>query len=102
MAVSPRSGPDDDRIGGDFSLTGSAEISFPIAGEELRGVVFTDLGTVEPDFEFGTIRSSVGAGIRLTLPFLGQTPIAIDFAVPVTKNRQDDTQFFSFSLGFTP
>lgn len=100
--ISPRSGPDDDRVGGDFSVTGSAEISFPIAGEELRGVVFTDFGTVEPDFEFGTIRSSIGAGIRLTLPFLGQTPIALDFAFPLTKDRQDDTQFFSFSLGFTP
>jgi outer membrane protein insertion porin family len=100
--VSPRSGPDDDRIGGDFMLTGTAEVSFPIAGEELRGVVFADVGTVEPDFELGTIRSSIGAGIRLTLPILGQTPIALDFAIPITKDRDDDTQFFSFSLGFTP
>jgi outer membrane protein assembly factor BamA len=100
--VSPRSGPDDDRVGGDFMLTGTAEVSFPLAGEELRGVVFTDIGTVEPDLEIGTIRSSIGAGIRLTLPFLGQTPIALDFAIPLTKSSDDDTQFFSFSLGFTP
>jgi outer membrane protein assembly factor BamA len=100
--VSPRSGPDDDRVGGDFMLTGTAEVSFPLAGEELRGVVFTDIGTVEPDLEIGTIRSSIGAGIRLTLPFLGQTPIALDFAIPLTKSSDDDTQFFSFSLGYTP
>jgi outer membrane protein insertion porin family len=99
--ISPRSGPEDDRIGGDFSATGSVEVSYPIAGDNLRGVVFTDVGTVEPDFEFGTIRASVGAGIRLVLPILGQVPIAIDFAVPVSKSSQDDTQYISFSLGFT-
>lgn len=98
--ISPRSGPDDDRIGGDFFATGSAEVSFPLAGEEFRGVVFTDVGTVEPDFRLGTIRSSIGAGIRLTLPLLGRTPIAIDFAYPVTKDKDDDTQIISFSFGF--
>jgi outer membrane protein insertion porin family len=98
--VSPRSGPEDDRIGGKFIATGSAEVSFPLAGEELRGVVFTDVGTVEPNVELGTIRSSIGAGVRLTLPFLGQTPIALDFAYPLSKNSQDDTQIFSFSFGF--
>lgn len=97
--ISPRSGPDDDRVGGDFFVTGTAQVSFPLVGEQLRGVVFTDVGTVEEDFEIGTIRASVGAGIRLTLPVLGQVPIAIDFAVPVNKDGQDDTQFISFSLG---
>ncbi|HEY7090648.1 MAG TPA: BamA/TamA family outer membrane protein, partial [Tepidisphaeraceae bacterium] len=98
--ISPRSGPEDDRVGGDFVATGSAEVSFPLAGDQLRGVVFSDVGTVEPDFQVGTIRSSIGAGVRITLPFLGQVPIALDFAYPITKNSQDDTQFFSFSLGF--
>jgi outer membrane protein insertion porin family len=98
--VSPRSGPDDDRVGGIFSITGTAEVSFPLYEESLRGVVFTDFGTVEEDVEFGTIRTSVGAGVRLTLPFLGQVPIAIDFAIPLTKDDEDDTQIISFSLGF--
>ncbi|HEY0008500.1 MAG TPA: BamA/TamA family outer membrane protein, partial [Tepidisphaeraceae bacterium] len=100
--ISPRSGPDDDRIGGDFSVTASAEISFPLVEELLRGVVFTDVGWVEPEFEIGTIRSSIGAGVRITLPLLGQVPIAIDFAYPLTKDDEDDTQLVSFSLGFTP
>ncbi len=100
--VSPRSGPADDPVGGDFSLTGSAQVSFPLVGESLRGVVFSDFGDVETDVRIGTIRSSVGAGIRLVLPFLGQTPIALDFAVPITKDSQDDTQIISFSLGFNP
>jgi outer membrane protein assembly factor BamA len=87
-------------VGGDLSLTGSAEVSFPVAGDTLRGVVFSDVGDVEDDFQLGTIRWSVGAGIRLVLPILGQVPIAIDFAVPITKDSDDDTQFISFSLGF--
>ena len=45
--VSPRAGRYDDRVGGDFTLTGGVEMSFPIAGEIFRGVVFTDLGTNE-------------------------------------------------------
>jgi outer membrane protein insertion porin family len=99
--ISPRSGPDDDRVGGDFSLFGSAEVSFPLTGDNLRGVVFVDAGTVEEDFEFGTIRTSVGAGIRLVLPFLGQTPIAVDLAYPITKDDDDDTQIISFSFGIS-
>ena len=50
--------------------------------ETLRGVVFTDVGMVERDVRMGTIRSSVGTGIRLTLPFLGQGSVmAIEDAV---------------------
>jgi outer membrane protein insertion porin family len=98
--ISPRSGPDEDPIGGSFSLSGSVELNFPIAGEALRGVVFADAGTVEPDFRIGTIRTSIGAGIRLTLPIFGQLPLALDFGIPITKDRQDDTRFISFSLGF--
>ena len=82
-------------------LTGTAEVNFPIYGENLRGVVFTDAGDIESDIRFGTIRSSIGAGVRLILPFLGQTPLAIDFAFPVTKSSQDQTQLISFSFGFT-
>jgi outer membrane protein insertion porin family len=97
--VSPRSGIDQDPIGGNFTLTGSIELSFPLAGDVLRGVLFTDAGTVERNLESGTIRSSVGFGFRLSLPFLGQLPLAFDFGFPITKDDQDDTRLFSFSLG---
>jgi outer membrane protein insertion porin family len=98
--VSPRSGREDDAVGGDFSLTGSVELNFPVAGDQLRAVVFVDAGDVEPSVRFGTIRTSVGAGVRVLLPFFGQTPLAIDFAVPITKDDTDEKQLISFSFGF--
>lgn len=100
--VSPREGPDDDAIGGEFQLVGTAELSFPIYSDNLRAVVFADAGTVEEDVTFGTIRSSAGFGIRLTLPVMGQIPIAIDYAVPITRDDMDEEQRISFSLGIIP
>lgn len=100
--VSPRSGLEDDAVGGDFVLTVTGEVSFPLAGEFLRGVVFVDTGTVERDFEITDYRVSAGAGVRLYLPFFGQTPFALDFGIPIVKNALDDTQIISFSFGFNP
>ena len=31
-----------------------------------------------------------------------QVPVALDFALPLSKDSQDDTQWFSFSLGIVP
>jgi len=102
--VSPRGGAANDPIGGGFSVTGTAEISFPLYGDNLRGVVFTDVGDVETDVRIGTIRTSIGAGIRLNLPLgaLNRLPIALDFAYPLVKNDQDDVSIISFSLGINP
>ena len=97
--ISPRSGIEEDPIGGAFAITGSAELSFPLAGDVLRGVLFTDVGTVQQDAEIGTLRVSAGFGFRLSLPFLGQLPVALDFGFPISKDDQDDTRLFSFSLG---
>ena len=97
--ISPRSGIEEHPIGGNFSLTGSVELSFPIASDLLRGVLFAYFGTVEREVQIGTFRSSVGFGFRITLPFFGQVPIAADFGFPITKDRQDDPRIFSFSLG---
>ena len=100
--ISPRSGLDEDPVGGDFSLTGTVEVSFPLAGDTLRGVVFADAGTVEEEFEINTVRTSIGAGFRLIVPILGPAPVAIDFAWPLNKDDEDDTQVISFSFGVSP
>jgi len=100
--ISPRAGLDEDPVGGEFILTGSVEVNFPLVGESLRGVVFTDFGTVEEELEITTIRTSVGTGLRFVLPVLGtQMPLSIDFAYPLTRGEDDETQIISFSFGFT-
>ena len=77
------------------------EYSFPLVGEKLRGVVFLDTGTVESDFGVSEYRASVGFGLRMTIPFMGPVPMALDFGFPILKQSDDDTQIFSFSLGWT-
>ncbi len=97
--VGPVSGPRHDPVGGDFSWVTTAEVNFPVYENLLRGVVFTDVGDYETNINIGTIRADVGAGIRVTIPFFGQLPLALDFAVPVQKESTDHTQLISFSLG---
>ncbi|MEM6315861.1 MAG: BamA/TamA family outer membrane protein, partial [Planctomycetota bacterium] len=100
--ISPRSGPDDDRIGGEFSVVGTGELEYPLISDALRGVAFVDFGTNQPDFTIDDIRTAAGVGVRLNLPVFGQVPIAVDFGFPITKESEDDTQVISFSLGFIP
>ena len=97
--VGPVAGELNDPVGADFSWVTTAEVNFPVYENLLRGVVFTDVGDYESDIQFGTIRSDVGAGIRVTIPFFGQLPLALDFAIPITKAEHDKTQVVSFSLG---
>ena len=99
--ISPRDGLDNDAIGGDFILAGSAELSYPLAGDVLRGVVFNDIGTVEQSFNVDDIRAAVGVGVRITFPFFGGAPLALDFAQPYSANGDDQEQVISFSFGFS-
>ncbi len=90
-----------DAIGGDMLLLAGAEYSFPLISDKLRGVVFLDSGTVESDFGISSYRVSAGFGVRWSIPFFGPVPMAFDFGFPLAKNKEDDTQIFSFSLGWT-
>jgi outer membrane protein insertion porin family len=96
--ISPRSGPEDDAIGGNFLLTGTVEVSFPLIGETIRGVVFTDGGTVEEEARVSTVRLAAGGGVRLTKPI----SMAIDLAWPLNKDDEDETRIISFSFGLIP
>jgi len=99
--ISPRAGLGLDPVGGDFAVTGGVEYGFPLVEDFLRGVLFCDAGDVESNVHFGTIRTSVGFGFRLVLPFFGQTPLALDFGFPITHNSQDNEQVLSFSFGIS-
>lgn len=97
--ISPRQGISDDEIGGEFMLLFSTEYSFPIYAETLRGVLFTDMGTVESDFELSDWRVSVGAGVKLQVDYFGPVPLEFDIAAPVIRDGDDDEQIFSFFIG---
>ena len=99
--VSPRSNGTDEPIGGDFLFLAGGEYTFPLVGEQLRGVVFIDTGTVEENFQVTSYRAAGGFGVRWVIPLLGQVPMSFDFGFPFSKDSQDDTQIFSFSIGWT-
>jgi outer membrane protein insertion porin family len=85
-------------VGGSFMWVNSLEYSVPIFSDILRGVVFSDFGTVQSYTGIDQPRVSVGVGMRLKIPFLGSAPFALDLAVPVVKQKGDQTQFFGFNL----
>lgn len=88
----------DESVGGDWMFLMGLEYSIPIYKETVRIVFFTDTGTIEDDFGFDEYRVSVGTGLRLKVPFLGQAPFAFDIAFPIVKQDQDEDQLFSFDI----
>jgi len=90
-----------DPIGGDMMFYAGSEYTFPLIGENLRGVLFIDSGTVEESCSFTNYRISIGAGLRIKIPFMGPVPMALDFGIPVMKAEYDDTQILSFSVGWS-
>lgn len=90
--------PTDQSIGGDWMFLTGLEYSIPVYKETVRWVFFTDTGTVQQDVGFDKYRVSVGTGLRLQIPFLGQAPFAFDFAIPVLKQDQDNERIFSFDI----
>jgi len=88
-------------IGGPFQWLNTVEYMYPITADDtLRGVFFTDFGTVESNVSIENMRVAPGFGFRITLPAMGPAPIALDFAFPVAYAPYDNRQVFSFFVGF--
>lgn len=88
------------KVGGDFMFLNSIEYQVPVtANDQVIFVAFVDSGTVERNVQFNNYRVSVGFGLRLTVPFMGQVPIALDFGFPVIRADFDREQIFNFYLG---
>jgi outer membrane protein insertion porin family len=90
-------------VGGNFQMTATAQYLFPITADDmLKGVVFVDAGTVEPTITswVDAVRVAPGFGLRISIPMMGPAPIALDFAFPVSQMHGDQTQIFSFFVGF--
>jgi outer membrane protein insertion porin family len=89
-------------VGGPLELLGTVEYMFPVTADDmLRGVVFTDFGTVEREFELegDNFRLAPGFGLRITVPALGPAPLAFDFAFPMLEAPGDENQVFAFFVG---
>lgn len=105
-SLGPRSTPDNDPIGGNFKLVGSANVIFPAPFladvQSVRTSAFIDAGNVystyDDNFDVGELRYSAGVALVWVSP-LG----ALTFSLAQPLNAQDDdqTQQFQFSLGAT-
>jgi len=94
--VSPRSGPSDEPIGSDWAVVGNAEVAVPMGSETFSWLFFTDAGMIDD----GGVRASVGTGIQILIPqFFGPVPMRFELASPILKEKEDETQAFSFSVG---
>jgi len=94
----PNGRPSQDPIGGDWLFFVGAQYEFPIFERFIGGVAFVDTGTVTSDFSLDDYRVSVGVGVRLYIPQLGQAPLAFDFGFPLVKQDTDQKQLLSFSI----
>lgn len=88
----------DDSVGADFLLLAGVQYEVPLIDRYLRGVVFTDQGTLDNAVSLEDWRVSVGFGVRIAVPFLSQAPFAVDFAIPLVEEETDENQTISFAI----
>ncbi len=104
--LGPRDKITGDSLGGTRFWSTTAETLFPIGLPNefgIRGALFSDWGSVwrssvaGPNiYDTKTIRGAVGVGLAMNLPI---GPLRIDYAIPVKKEKFDQTQ--RFLLGFS-
>jgi outer membrane protein insertion porin family len=93
--ISPRA-LNGDPIGSNWIVNGSAEVAVPLASETFSWLFFTDAAMIET----GMPRTAIGTGIQIQIPqWFGPVPMRFELAAPVTKEEEDDTRVFSFSVG---
>ncbi len=90
--------PSDSSVGGSWMALAGLEYSKPIYDDVVRWVVFTDQGTLSNSPGINDWRVTIGTGLRIKVPFLGQAPLALDFGIPIKKVKGDQTQIFSFDF----
>ncbi len=105
--VGARDKATDDALGGNWYVTASAELNFPIGLPKelgIKGKVFTDAGVIgKPDnynsekmYYSNKMRMTVGTGILWQSP-MGM--INLDFGFPIMKEDSDKTQVFRLNFG---
>jgi outer membrane protein insertion porin family len=97
---------DDQALGGNLLVTGGAEVIFPVPFmkktlKSFRLSAFTDFGNVydvDQDFDAGLLRYSAGLSAIWISPF---GAMSFSIAAPLSKEDDDETEAFQFSLGST-
>ncbi|MHC4679287.1 MAG: BamA/TamA family outer membrane protein [Planctomycetota bacterium] len=85
-----------DPIGSDWVFLANSEVTIPLHGESIAGLLFLDSGTIDT----GRYRAAVGAGIQIMIPqLLGPVPMRFEFATPLRRDEEDETRVFSFNVG---
>ncbi|MCF6150099.1 MAG: outer membrane protein assembly factor BamA [Candidatus Kuenenia sp.] len=100
--VSPLDQKTDEQVGGDLLVLMNTEYLVPLYKDVVRVALFVDAGKADrsiSDFSFERFRVSSGLGLRLNVPFLGQSAISIDYGIPIMREEGDETQGFSFNFG---
>jgi len=91
-----------DVTGGQVMWATSVEYRFPLVQRFLRGLLFWDAGALANRVtgpEWDKVRMSVGFGFRITVPFLGPRPFAIDFGFPIQQEPLDEDRLVSLTIG---
>lgn len=91
-------------VGGNSTVIGNAEITFPIFKNLIKGAVFYDVGSVMEEAEdllsTADYKMGTGCGVRVKTPI---GPIKLDYGYPLTANEGDKKEgqfYFSVSHGF--
>lgn len=89
-------------IGGNFLVSGFAELRLPVFPSTLWLIAFVDAGMLSPTmntFDPAGITVSGGFGLRLLLPVL-PVPFALDFGFPIVNQPGNREEVISINLGF--
>jgi outer membrane protein insertion porin family len=91
-------------IGGKVRLLGSAEVTFPLQENAIRGGIFLEAGNVwtednEVELDWNDLKKSWGVGLQILTP-LSPLPIKIYWAWIIDQKPGDDSERVSFTFGF--
>lgn len=98
-SLGPRDAISDDPVGGCSLFAKNFELIYPLYQDILRGVLFFDAGNVWENWgKFGSLRKSVGAGVKVIVPILN-APIEIYYGHAL--DREDDEPESQWHFGMT-
>jgi len=103
--VGPRDLGSSEPIGGEATMLGNIEATFPVYEKLIKGAVFYDVGNVWRHIDeygkfSGGFKQGTGVGIRVKTPI---GPLKLDAGYPLSDNHDDKKQvewYFSMSHGF--